>query len=196
MGGVYNLVFVKLVPGTDYDTALAKLNAALSAAKTNVRAIPWNKASGPIGGMALIIKGALFIFVTLLFCVAVIIIVNTLTMSAIERASEIGMMRAVGARRNFIAGMFLGETGILSFLFGGLGIFAGALAVRLVPLLHISTENDMLQLLYGGAYFNPLLSLSGIALTVFQLAAVTVAAAMYPMRVAVGITPLDAISRD
>lgn len=194
--GVYNAVFVKLVPGTDYGPALDKLNAALSAAKAGVRAVPWNKASGPIGGMALIIKGALFIFVMLLFCVAIIIIVNTLTMSAIERSAELGMMRAVGARRAFIAGMFLGETGLLSFAFGGLGIAAGVVAVRLIPLLRITTENDMLQLLYGGAYFNPLLSVSGIALTVLQLAVVTVVAALYPMRVAARITPLEAVSRD
>jgi ABC-type antimicrobial peptide transport system permease subunit len=132
----------------------------------------------------------------LLFCVAVIIIVITLTMAALERASEIGMMRAIGARKTFIAGMFLGETAVLSSVFGGGGILAGILAVRVIPLLKITTENDMLQLLYGGNFFNPLLSLSGIALTGFQLFVVTVIAALYPMRVASEITPLDAISRD
>jgi len=194
--GVYNAVFIKLNDGVVYRDALAKLNRALSEGRTGVRAIPWNKASGPMGGMALIIKGALFLFVTLLFCVAVIIIVNTLTMSAIERASEIGMMRAVGAHKTFIAGMFLGETATLSSVFGGGGILAGILAVRVIPLLKITTSNDMLQLLYGGSFFNPLLSFSGIALTAFQLLVVTVIAALYPIRVAVNITPLDAISRD
>ncbi|PIU17981.1 MAG: hypothetical protein COT18_11465 [Elusimicrobia bacterium CG08_land_8_20_14_0_20_59_10] len=194
--GVYNLVFVKLKDGTDYKEALAGLNSALSAAGTGVRAVPWNKASGPIGSMALIIKSALFIFVMLLFCVAVIIIVNTLTMSALERVSELGMMRAVGAQKPFIAGMFLGETAILSAVFGGAGILAGIAAVKLIPLLRITTANDMLQLLYGGKFFNPLLSLPDIALTVLQLAAVTVIAALYPMRVASRITPLDAVTRD
>lgn len=194
--GVYNAVFVKLGEGTDYKSAQARLDAALSAAGTGVHAATWDKASGPIGGMAMIIKSALFIFVMLLFSVAVIIIVNTLTMSAIERASELGMMRAVGARKSFIAGMFLGETALLSAVFGGAGILAGVAAVKLIPLFRITTENELLQLLYGGNFFNPLLSLSGIALTVLQLAAVTVAAALYPMKVAGGITPLDAISRD
>jgi ABC-type antimicrobial peptide transport system permease subunit len=106
------------------------------------------------------------------------------------------MMRAIGAHKTFIAGMFLGETAILSAVFGGGGIIAGIIAVRLIPLFRITTANDMLQLLYGGNYFNPLLSLSGIALTVLQLALVTVLATLYPMRVATGITPLDAISRD
>ena len=194
--GVYNAVFIKLNDGVAYKGALADLNRALSEGKTEVRAVPWNKASGPMGGMALIIKSALFLFVTMLFCVAVIIIVNTLTMSALERASEIGMMRAIGAHKTFIGGMFLGETAILSAVFGGGGIIAGIAAVRIIPLLKITTANDMLQLLYGGNFFNPLLSLSDIGLTVFQLVAVTVIAALYPMRVAVKITPLDAISRD
>ena len=192
--GVYNAVFVRLRPGTDYGRAVPALNESLKG--LGVRAVPWNKASGPIGGMAVIIKSALFIFVMLLFSVAVIIIVNTLTMAAIERSSEIGMMRAVGAQKPFIAGMFLGETALLSSVFGGMGIAAGVLAVRVIPLLRISTDNDMLQILYGGNYFTPLLSVSGIALTVLQLAMVTIAAAVYPMRVAARITPLEAIARD
>ncbi|HAH32714.1 MAG TPA: hypothetical protein DCL44_10420 [Elusimicrobia bacterium] len=194
--GVYNAVFIKLNYGVAYKDALARLNRALSDGKTKTRAVPWNKASGPMGGMALIIKSALFLFVMLLFCVAVIIIVNTLTMSALERASELGMMRAIGAHKTFIAGMFLGETAILSAVFGGGGIIAGIAAVRFIPLLRITTANDMLQLLYGGSFFNPLLSLSDIGLTALQLAVVTIIAALYPMRVAVQITPLDAISRD
>lgn len=194
--GVYNAVFIKLNPGVTYKDALKKLNKALAEGKTGVRAVSWNDASGPIGGMALIIKGALFLFVSLLFCVAVIIIVNTLTMAALERASEIGMMRAIGAHKTFIAGMFIGETAVLSAVFGGAGIIAGVVTVRIIPLLKITTANDMLQLLYGGNYFHPLLSVSGIALTALQLLFVTVIAALYPMRVAAHITPLDAISRD
>lgn len=194
--GVYNAVFIKLKPGVPYKKAVKDLNAALKAAGADARAVTWNKAAGPMGSMALIIRSALFIFVLLLFSVAVIIIVNTLTMAAMERASEIGMMRAVGAQKPFIGGMFLGETAILSAVFGGAGILSGVLAVELIPLLKISTTNDMLQLLYGGDIFRPMLDVYGIALALLQLAAVTVAAALYPMKVAAGITPLEAIARD
>lgn len=106
------------------------------------------------------------------------------------------MMRAVGAQRPFIGGMFLGETAILSAVFGGAGILTGVLAVELIPLLKISTTNDMLQLLYGGDIFRPMLDVYGIALAVFQLGVVTLIAALYPMKVAAGITPLEAIARD
>ncbi|MDD5687901.1 MAG: FtsX-like permease family protein [Elusimicrobia bacterium] len=194
--GIYNIVFVKLKDGVSYQVAIAKLNRVLSESKTGVRAITWNKASGPIGSMAIIIKGALFVFVTILFCVAVIIIINTLTMAALERTSEIGMMRAVGARKSFIGGMFIGETGILSAVFGGAGIITGIIIVKLIPLFKITTSNDMVQLLYGGDIFHPVLMVPDISLTVLQLIFVTIIAALYPVGVARGITPLDAISRD
>src|SRR3989339_916081 len=194
--GIYNLVFIKLKEGISYKTAIAKLNNVLTESNTEVRAITWNRASGPIGSMAIIIKGALFVFVTVLFCVAVIIIINTLTMAALERTSELGMMRAIGARKSFIGGMFIGETAILSAVFGGAGIIVGVIVVKLIPLFKITTSNDMVQLLYGGDIFRPVLMMPDIGLILIQLIFVTVIAALYPVGVARSITPLDAITRD
>lgn len=195
--GTYNVVFVKL-RGQNHNAkqALKKLNMALSDGKSGVHAVTWRVAAGPVGSMTMIIKGALFIFVTLLFVVAIIIIVNTLVMAALERTSEIGMMRAIGAKKGFIGGMFLGETAILSASFGGAGILAGIIGVNVIPLLKISTANDMVQLLYGGDIFNPLLTVPDIGITVLQLCIVTILAALYPMKVARSITPLDAVTRD
>ncbi|MCB4790275.1 MAG: FtsX-like permease family protein [Elusimicrobia bacterium] len=194
--GAYNLIFVKLKNGVSRKISLKKLNSELSNEKLGVRAITWNKAIGPVGSMTIIIKSALFVFVTILFCVAIIIIINTLSMSALERSSEIGMMRAIGARKSFIGGMFWAETGMLSSVFGGLGIILGIIAVNIIPILKITSENDMIQLLYGGDTFHPILQFSDITLTIFQLILVTVIAAIYPVSIARSITPLDAIQRD
>jgi putative ABC transport system permease protein len=117
-------------------------------------------------------------------------------MAAIERSSEIGMMRAIGARRSFISGMFLGETAVLSLLFGGLGVIVGTAAVKIIPLLKITTTNDFLQLIYGGDTFRPFLSPGDLVLVVIELAVVTFVTALYPVKIANSITPLDAISRD
>ncbi len=194
--GAYNLVFIKLKQGTTIDEGVENLNKVLKDANLGVRAVSWKKAFGLIGSMATIIKGALFVFVMLLFIVAVIIIVNTLSMAALERTSEIGMMRAIGARKSFISGMFLGETVILSFIFGGIGVVFGIIIVKLIPLFNITSTNDMIQLLYGGDKFSPILSLGDIMLSFIQLSIVTVTAVLYPIKVAKSITPLDAIVRD
>lgn len=194
--GAYNIVSIILKPGVSLDEAIKKLNVTLKEANAGVRAVTWKKSIGILGNTAIIIKVALLVFVAFLFFVAIIIIVNTLSMAAIERTSEIGMMRAVGAQKNFIRTMFLGETGMLSVVFGGIGIVTGILAMYCVAAFHITTDNDFLQLLFGGDTFRPLLSGLDIAVTVVLLAFVTIIAVIYPLKVASGITPLDSISRE
>ncbi|MBN2402032.1 MAG: FtsX-like permease family protein [Spirochaetes bacterium] len=194
--GIYNCVFVKLKDSSRLERSVNMLNAKFKQAGMGIRAVTWKKASGFIGSMAVLIKGALFVFVMILFFVAIIIIVNTLTMAALERTTEIGMMRAVGARKSFIGGMFLGETVILSGIFGGLGFILGIIIVNIIPLLQITTSNDLLQLLYGGDTFKPFLSFFDMLFVIIQLALVTIITVLYPVKVANSITPLDAIARE
>jgi len=194
--GAYNLVLVALRDPAHAAAAQSGLNALFAARKLNVRAISWKQALGPIGSLALLIKAALAVFVGLLFVVAVIIIVNTLTMAALERTPELGMMRAIGARKGFVGRMFLAETMVLSALFGGLGIATGALATLALSALHITSSNDMLQLAFGGDTFRPMLEPGDFLLSIGQLILVTLAAVAYPMRMARRISPLDAVYRE
>ncbi len=194
--GVYNLVLIKLKDQKELNVRVAELNKILKEKNLGVRAITWKKAMGMVGSMAMLIKGALFTFVMFLFFVAIIIIVNTLSMAAIERTTEIGMMRAVGARKGFIRLMFVGETAMLSFVFGGAGIIAGSIIIEIIRLFNFTSDNDMVQLLYGGDTFSPLLTAPDFIAAIVQLALVTFLAVVYPMKVASNITPLDAISRD
>lgn len=194
--GTFNLVFIKLKDGSELEKKAGDLNKKLQEKNLSARVIPWNKASGVIGSLAMIIKGFLFGFVIFLFVVAIIIIVNTLSMAALERVSEIGMMRAVGAQKKFIRNMFVGETAILSFVFGGAGMLAGIVTVFVLPSFQITTQNDMIQLLYGGDILNPLLNGSDILITFCQLIFVTLLSVIYPVSIAKNITPLDAITRD
>lgn len=192
----WNLVLARLKPGADPAREAARIDSSLKAAGLPARAIVWNKAAGPIGGMAVLIKGALFVFVALLFVVAAIIVMNTLSMAAMERAAEIGMMRAIGASRNFVRLLFAGETAILAATFGGAGILAGALVVVLLRSLHLHTDNDFLQMAYGGETFRPVLTLLDWGLAVLQLVGTSATALVYPMAQAANITPLEAIQRD
>ena len=92
--------------------------------------------------------------------------------------------------------MFFAETALLSSVFGGAGIVAGIFGVNILAAFHFTTTNDMVQLLYGGDMFHPMLTVVDIALSVIQLAIVTLIAVIYPTRLAQNITPLDAIQRD
>ncbi len=194
--GAYNLIFVKLKDINAINKSVEKLNRAFKANGANVRAVSWKKAVGQLADMAMIMRGATIGFVMLIFFVAIIIIMNTLSMAALERVSEIGMMRAVGAQKSFIAGMFFAETTIISFVSGGAGIIAGAIIVAILNALNITSENHILQLLFGGDVFKPSLDAVDILIGVAELSLVTVLAVVYPLKVARKITPLDAIMRD
>jgi putative ABC transport system permease protein len=194
--GTFNLAFLKLKDSATLDDSLNKINKKLKEANLGVRATSWKKASGFIGSMAVIIKRILFSFVSFLFLVAVIIIVNTLSMAAMERTTEIGMMRAIGAHKSFISGMFIGETAVLSGVFGGFGIIIGIIAVKIITVMQITSDNDLVQLIFGGDTFSPHLTFEDISITIIQLFAVTFITIIYPVKIARSITPLDAISRD
>lgn len=194
--GIYQLVLTRLRPGVSQARGLAVLESVIVAHHLPVRAVTWQRASGPIGSMTVIIKAALNVFVMFLFFVAIIIIVNTLSMAAMERTAEIGMMRAVGAQKNFVAQMFLGEIWALAAVFGWLGIALGYAAVAIVQGAGITTDNDVLQLFFGGDTFYPVFAWDDLFLTLGELVLVTLLAGFYPVRLARAITPIDAISRD
>lgn len=194
--GAYNQIYIKLAPRVSLTDGLNRLNQAVKTANLNVRAITWKQGMGEVADLAMIMKGALFIFVMFIFFVAVIIIMNTLSMAAIERVPEIGMMRAVGARKSFISLMFLLETSLLAFAFGGAGIVLGYIAVQVLTAMNLSTTNEMLQLFYGGNSFRPYLDVADIFLALLQLFIVTVLSTLYPIFVTRRITPIDAISRE
>jgi putative ABC transport system permease protein len=194
--GAYNLVLVRLHSGADAGKALSELNAGFRQAGIPARAVTWQQSLGPVGSLTGLIKIALYAFVAFLFLVAVIIIVNTLNMAVLERMPEIGMMRAIGARKAFIGWMFMAETAVLAFVFGGLGILLGSGAVVLLARLNLASDNDILQLLFGGDTFHPLIAGWDLLVAAGQLAMVTLAATAYPLIVARGVTPLDAVYKE
>jgi len=194
--GTYNLVFVKFKPDLSEKVGIQRLRKEITAAQLPVKVVPWSKAIGILGQFSMIMKGALLVVVSFIFFVAVMIMTNTLSMSIMERVSEIGMMRAVGARKSMISGMLLSEITALATFFGGAGIIAGVAFITLFASLHLGTSNEMLQLFFGGDSFQPRLGLSDFMTCIAQLAIVSGVASIYPLFVARKISALDAIVRD
>ena len=194
--GAYNLAFIKLAEGISQKGALQRFNAFFRENGLKVRAVSWKDAIGMIGSMTVLVKTALNVFIIFIFFVAIIVIMNTLSMTALERVSELAMMRAIGARKGFLRRMFILETAILSFLFGGLGIIIGIAVIYLLRLANITTTNEILQMVYGGEKLSPFYSWAGFRFGVLQLGVVTLLAVLYPLRVVGKIIPLDAMSRE
>jgi putative ABC transport system permease protein len=192
----YNYISILLKPGLDLNASVEKMKRVAKENNLPVKVLSWKKASGQVAQISDILQIIITVFVILLFFVAIIIIMNTLSMNALERAEEFGMMRAVGARKSFITKMFLAETFSLSFIFGGIGILIGVIVTWIIRPIRISSGgNEIFELLFGGEVFQPTLGFAGLVTGIIGLAIVTVLAVIYPVVVARKITPLDAINR-
>jgi putative ABC transport system permease protein len=118
-------------PGVDADQLASTIEGTVS----NVTA------SGP---QAFIdqFKSATKIFNSIIFGVALISllvgglsVVNTMTMSVLERTREIGIRKAIGASHRQIVGQFLGESALIGFLGGATGLALGWIAAVVVNAL-------------------------------------------------------------
>jgi ABC-type lipoprotein release transport system permease subunit len=192
----FNYVSVLLKPGEDLTASVEKMKRIAKENDLPVKVLSWKQASGQVAQMSDILQIIITVFVIILFFVAIIIIMNTLSMNALERTEEFGMMRAVGARKSFITRMFLAETFSLAFIFGGAGILVGVIATWIIRPFRIgSGGKEIPELLFGGEVFQPSLGFYGLLIGIIGLGIVTVCAVIYPIIVARKITPLDAINR-
>jgi putative ABC transport system permease protein len=193
----YQFVSIKLKSGVSLEAGAAQLRRVLAAAGMNLKVLDWRQALGFDAQIGAIFHGVLFMMVLFIFVVAAIVIMNTLSMSAIERTTEIGMMRAIGAQRRFISRMILAEVGLISAIFGGLGMVVGVIVIWGLAALQLPTTADwMLGMLAGGDTLHPIVDVPGFLLGIGQLAVVTVLSVVYPMSIARKITPVEAITRD
>ncbi len=110
-------------------------------------------------------------------------IMNIMLVSVSERTREIGLRKALGARKRDILIQFLTESSLLS-LFGGLiGIVLGWLLALLIGKIATASGNP----------FTPTVNLSSILLATLFSAAVGLFFGIYPANRAAGLEPVEAL---
>lgn len=130
---------------------------------------------GGIGGIALV--------------VAAVGVVNTMIMSILERTREIGVMRAVGARRGTVSALFTFEAALLGFFGGliGLGIGYGAVLIA-NPIINKQLSTNSIT---GSNIITlPLWLILGV---VGLTTVIGILAGLYPARRAAHLDPVEAL---
>ena len=143
-------------------------------------------------GIKLLFNVAVFI----LGFVSIIIIMNTLVVSVMERTSEIGTMRALGAQKSFVTKMFIAETGFITIVFGFLGMALGAIVILALNRVGISTDSDALRYLGGGGVLRPVIGVQPVILSLCFMALIALLSWIYPVIIALKISPLKAITTE
>jgi len=117
------------------------------------------------------------------------IILNSFRTVVSERRRDIGMLRAIGAKRGTIIGMFLTESVLQGILGTGIGIVLGwGMAAGMIATLNPFMEK-IAHMTLPGPIFEPSTWVMSLVLGV----GVTIAAAIVPARAAGRVTPMDAM---
>jgi putative ABC transport system permease protein len=109
-------------------------------------------------------------------------IMNIMLVSVTERTREIGIRKAVGAKRRDILNQFLLEAAVLSLLGGGVGIVGGWLLSFLISLIDI-----------GGITLHTMVSWDVVILAVAVSVFIGLASGIYPAMRAARLNPIDAL---
>lgn len=191
--GAWHSILLRLDDPGKTRSVVAGLNAWFDNEGIPAQAGDWQKAAGPYAQSVDVLRIVFTVAIVILAIVAIIIIMNTLVVSIIERTGEIGTMRALGGSRGFVRSLFAAETVTLSLVFGIVGIALSFLVAAIVNGVGIEATNEFLQILFGGkvlrAVINPLMLLGSMLIIIM----VGLVASIYPVSVALRIQPVQAM---
>jgi putative ABC transport system permease protein len=126
---------------------------------------------------------------TIAFLIAVLGMINTLTVSLMERTREVGLLKSIGMRSSEVRRMFISESMLIAFFGGVSGVVLGAIFGFL-----ISVIISAISVSSGGEYLViskiPFYLIAGVILVSVLVGFLT---GLYPSKRAVKMSPLDAL---
>ena len=194
--GAWHFIVTKIYHPSQAEKIIAELNARFQREDLNVQAMNWEKAawsySQSVEGIGIIFN----ILIVILAVVVFIIVMNTMTVSIIERTSEIGTMRAIGAKKSFVRLLFFTESGFLTVISSIIGIIVAFIVMYAFNSCNITITNSIAKMILGGGllHFSPTVKI--VALTLVIAFAGSILSNLYPVSSALRITPLKALSKE
>jgi putative ABC transport system permease protein len=187
---------VTVKDGIDESKVIGSLRQELTKEGFHLQVNSWRKVMGIINGIIMGIKVIPQVMLLILLLVISMGIINTVTMSVLERTREIGTMAALGTRRNQILGMFLWETGILSAISAGIGVLAGTGIVLWLGHTGIPVTVEAMEFFCGGERFYFMFSETGLLFSFLSIVCISVLAAYFPARTSTRLQPVEALRQN
>ena len=156
-----------------------------------VEIIEWNKFLAIISGVSLGLKVLLTIIGTLTLSIGAVGVVNIMLVSVTERTREIGVLKALGARRRHILLQILFEGLVLTITGGAFGFLLAALLIKLIGSLPFLGE--IFEDTSGRGDIHLAVSISALLISSTILSAVGIIAGMIPALRAARLDPVRAM---
>jgi ABC-type lipoprotein release transport system permease subunit len=175
------------------DETRAAIEARIAQDGLNLQVVNWQQAAGLLGQFILVIRAVLTVAIAIIFLVAMVIINNSMVMATMDRVGEIGTMRAIGAHRRWVVGVFLLETLLLGVIAGGAGAAAGVGLVQWLGQQGLPAASDALVVLFAGPRLYPAWSATDVLFGLVVVTLVGLASTLYPAVLASRIQPVVAM---
>ena len=193
--GVVLNVAVLLDDPTRIDEVMAALQSKIDADGLRLQLRDWETASGVVGQLILVLKVVLYVAIFVIFLVALVIINTAMVMATVERVTEIGTMRAIGAQRPWVVWLFVVETLMLGVLAGGAGALGAAMFVGYLGVVGIPAPADAFVLLFAGPRLYPLAGMSNVVFGLVSVVGISALSALYPAFLAARVQPVVAMAQ-
>ena len=194
--GAWHFLLLKLHRPGAADRVTETLERIIAEQDLGAQVLGWVDAAAPLSQLSDGFKIVFNVVIIVIAVAAVIVIMNTLVISVTERISEIGTMRAIGARKGFVRRMIGAETVTLAFVFGAAGVVLALLLLAILGATGIRAGNLFLRILFGGEVLRPAISSGSVAFSLLMVAAIAVLSSLYPLAVALRISPRQAMGVD
>ncbi|HQB18663.1 MAG TPA: ABC transporter permease [Candidatus Pacearchaeota archaeon] len=187
------MTMAKVAPGFDVAEVVKNIEDSLEETRKrrvgeetpSFSVISSDTVSDMVSSIMGILQVAIFAFASIAIIVGGIGVTNTMFTSVNERTKEIGILKAVGAKRSDIVAIFLFESGIIGLIGGVLGVTLGVVASKGTEFVLAQLE----QMFYLEAHISISLILFGIAFSFF----VGCISGYFPAKKAAMLEPVDAL---
>lgn len=134
--GLVSIAFVRAAPDVDPTMLAQEIQRVLreSLAEREFIVQSSKQLSDLVSGVLTVLRWTLGAIAGISLLVGGIGVTNTMLMAILERTHEIGVLKAVGARREHIIGLFLIESSLLGLLGGVAGVLVGGAIAQSITL--------------------------------------------------------------
>lgn len=192
--GAWSFVLIKTRDG-HYSQMASKLGELFAKNKLPLKIQSWRTASGSSIQILFALQLAFYFGMVFLMFGALLVIMNSLVLTVLERTSEIGTIRSLGSSKSFIAKMLAIESIVLTCVGTILGIFGGIIVCLVLKKASVELKNPLLISMFGGTRLVPEISIGNIILQLVVGILTGSFAWIYPLRLALKIPPIVAINK-